>query len=383
MGGFLYTLLIGFLGALLFFVLLIVGGYFGVKFWFRWKFGKILEQFKDFGGAMAPAMVPPMRLSFHREDDLNWADEEALKRDTAFLIAEGFQRAGDFEAEESPVSMRAFVHTEKQIWAAIQSVYGMKQWTDLVTRYADGTTCTFANLADHGMDRPPWRTAYFLTDTPIPDLLERCLADRPQGKAMLPASAGDFPQVVSDAYAREMDWRMERGGVTTEEIERTLARDNQTAEPQSIRMIQFGWTQAISTFLDDQCRERFLEDGGVSAREWEEVRDRVLVIHDRTPAHVLLGVLSDVDDDDEKAPPKDLWSGAEDDSLDEPPRLQALRKQIAVDGPRTVFAELNAGLPEGRRSRKLGQVTVEAVTADLYVQPEWEDDDWDNEDEDE
>ncbi len=380
MGGFLYTLLIGFFGALLFFVLLLVGGYFGVKFWFRWKFGKILEQMKNLGGAMAGAMVPPMRLTFHRDDDLNWADEEALNRDTAFLLAEGFQQVGDFEGEETSVSMRAFVHTENHIWAAIQSVYGMKQWTDLVTRYADGTSWTFANLADHGMDCPPWRTANYLPDSPIHDLLERCLADRPQGKAMLPASAGDFPQVVSDAYAREMDWRMERGGVTVEEIERTLARDNQTAEPQSIRMIQFGWTQAISTFLDEQCRERFLEDRGVSAREWEEVRDRVLVIHDRTPANVLFDLLPGAEDDDE-SPQEDLWSGAEDDDADEPPRLQALRKRIAVDGPRTVFAELNAGLPEARRSRKLGQVTVEAVTADLYVQPEWEDD-FDDDDDD-
>lgn len=378
MGDFLYVLLIGFLGALLFFVLLIVGGYFGVKFWFRWKFGKYLEQLKDFGGAMAPAMVPPMRLNFHRDDDLNWADEEALKRDTAYLLAEGFQQVGDFEAEESPVSMRAFVHTEKRIWAAIQSVYGMKQWTDLVTRYADGTTCTFANLADHGMDRPPWRTAYFLPDTTIPDLLERCLADRPPGKAMLSASAEDFPEVVSDAYAREMDWRMERGGVTVEEIVRTLAKDNQMAEPHSIRMIQFGWTQAISTFLDDQCQQKFLEDGGVSAREWEEVRDRVLVIHDRTPANAFADLL--FEDDDDESSPEDLWSGAEDDDADESPRLRALRKRIAVDGPRTVFAEINAGLPEGRRSRKVGQVTVEAVTADFYVLPDWEDDNFDDDD---
>lgn len=379
MGDFLYVLLIGFLGALLFFLLLLVGGYFGLKFWFRWKFGKILDQLKDFGGAMAPDMVPPMRLNFHREDDLNWADEEALKRDTAFLLAEGFQQVGNFEGEETPVSMRAFVHTEKHILAAIQSVYGMRQWTDLVTRFADGTSWTFANLADHGMDCPPWRTAHFLPDLSIPDLLERCLADRPQGKAMLPASTADFPQVVSDAYAREMDWRMERGGVTVEEIERTLTKDNQTAEPQTIRMIQFGWRQVISEFLDDRYQQKFLEDGSISASEWEEVRDRVLVIHDRTPADAFFNLLIEYNDDEPS--PEDPWPGAEDDDADESPVLRALRKRLVVESPRQVFAELNAGLSEGRRSRKLGQVTVDAATADLYVLPEWEDDDdWDDED---
>lgn len=381
MGAFLYTLLIGFLGALLFFVVLIVGGYFGLKLWIRWKFGKAFEQFKQFGGVMAQAMVPPMRLTFSRDNELMWADEEALKRDTAFLLAEGFEQVGDFQAAETPVSMRGFVHPQQRIWAAIQSVYGMKQWTDLVTRYEDGTTCTFANLADHAMDRPPWRTAYFLPGLAIPDLLERCLADRPTNKAMQPVSATDFPHIVSEAYAREMDWRMERGGVTEEEIERTLAKDNQTAEPRTVQIIQAGWKNAISTFLDDESRNRFLDESGLSARDWEDVRDRVIVIHDRTPAEVLFGALyrDDAEVEDEDSPPTDLWTGPEIDAEDASPRRRALRKRLSVENPRFVFAELNADLPEDRRSRKLGQVALPSVTADLYVLPEWDEDEYDEE----
>lgn len=386
MGAFLVTLLIGFLGALLFFALLIVGGYYGLHFWLRWKFGKAFDQIRQLSGMLTPSLVPPLRLSFRPETDLQWADEEALRRDTAFLIAEDFQQVGDFQGEESPVSLRAFVHPERRIWAAIQSLYGIKQWTDLVTWYEDGTTFACANLEDHGMDRPPWRTARFMPELSIPDLLEQFLAERPANKAMRPVSSADMPQVVSEAYAREMDWRIERGGVTAEEIARTLASDHQTAEPQTIRMIQAGWKSAISAFMDVQCRKRFLDDGSLSAREWEEVRDRILVVHDRTPAETLQFALCPDDEEgesDDVEPPRDLWSGPEDENEEEgvSPRLKALRQRLEVDNPRTVFAELNAELPESRQSTKLGQVSFNSVTADLYVRPEWDNAEYEDDDE--
>ena len=372
MSNFLYLLMIAFLGAMLFFVVLIFGGYFVVRFWLRRKFGSIMEQLQQMGGALGAPTVPPFRMTLAPDDDLNWMDEAALERDTEALVAAGFERDGDYLGEESPVSVRTFLHKDHGILAAIQSLYGMKQWTDLVTLYADGSACTFCNLADHGMARPPWRTAKFLPDVTVDELLEQHLAERPAGKPIRTVARDDLARIYSECYAREMDWRIERGGVTEEEIHATLATSGQTAEPDTVRVIQDGWKLGISNFLDEQAQEQLLKEDRLSAREWEESRDRVLVIHDRTPASVLYEGLGgeDEEEDDGNDAATELIDSSYDGDADDSPRLRMLVRRLKTENPRDVFAELNKQRPAAARAKLLSSLPVLMVTADVYVEAE-------------
>lgn len=309
------------------------------------------------GGTGTPqnAAVPPLRLNFVPSNNLRWADRRALFRDTETLLEAGFEEVGDFRGREAPVALRAFVHPDLCIWAAIQCLNGKQQWTDLCTWYDDRTTCAFANLADHGMDRPPWRSAEFHPKLSLPELLVAFVKHRPTDRPMIRVAAADMPRIVSDAYAREMDWRIERGGITADEIERISARQGKSVAPDVIDTIQQAWRRKISDFLDRQCLNQFLKDTDRTADDIEEIHERLFVVHDRTTAEDLESLLSLCDADNELATELPDWE----DRLNEA-------------APRAVFAELNLSLPAHRRARKLSRIEIPPVTADLYLRPEWD-----------
>ena len=93
----------------------------------------------------------------------------------------------------------------------------------------------------------------------------------------------------------------------------------------------------------------FVNGGGISAREWQHARERVLVVHDETPLRSLS---------------RCLVRGA---FLTEELKRR-LKKTRARTSPRAQFAELNDALPASERYKKIGSV-LKPSPADIYRAP--------------
>src|SRR5262249_67199 len=100
--------------------------------------------------------------------------------------------------------------------------------------------------------------------------------------------------------------------------------------------------------LEESLRENFLKGNTVSAAEWEKIRNRLLIIHDRLPPDWISEELLELDGEGEYVDPGVFDSG--------PSR-------------RGAFADYNNALPGHRRFRKLGEVPA-PISADVYCAPE-------------
>jgi hypothetical protein len=206
------------------------------------------------------------------------------------------------------------------------------------------------------------------------ELLDRFLADRPQGEKR-PSPPGEFADRLQHAYAEEMDWMAERGGPSEEEIRAVAGADGSEVAPETVRLIQMGWRRHFNEFRAEQLRERLLATGGVSAAEWETIRERLVFVHDRLEADELLGYFGvAVAEDDEEPEDEEQDAEAERDEEEEAElRREKELRAIAASGcpAREAFARMNAAMPAARQYKKHGEVD-QPLPADVWLQPEEE-----------
>jgi hypothetical protein len=91
-----------------------------------------------------------------------------------------------------------------------------------------GFTVTTAP-AGGSLDQPPGRSKIFDRNLSLRQAYERLLAERPAGP-YIPVDATNFVSLTEEEYARDMDWRMTRGGVTEDEVRREAAAMHITSE---------------------------------------------------------------------------------------------------------------------------------------------------------
>jgi len=178
-----------------------------------------------------------------------------------------------------------------------------------------------------------------------------------------------------------MDWRIQCGGPTAEELHTIIAAGNGEAshsqeearrpitsagELEMIDQIQSTWLCRINEFYDVQLRERFIVTSGISALKWDRIRDRVIFIHDKLTAadlaeHLEQYLYSTSDSDAEP--------DFEDEEYDR--ICDDLAEQLKTESARVVFSESVTRQTTPERHTQLGTVS-EPVEADVWQAPEFD-----------
>lgn len=336
--------------------------------WLAYKLWQIRRTFRNLMASLGEidvAAVPPLRVHLRRVGKPDWEDRDRIELLAGPLRAAGFQDVGIFAVEPAPgLEVMALVHPQHEAYAAVyrqESLPGSPQtrvWLDIVSRYADGREVTYST-SEHVslLDAPPYKQSQPLPGASAAELLERFLRERPPG-ARRPADAASFVECFESAWARECDWRAERGGLTEEEIRRLGSRDGGEASEEAISRVRMQWQVAINGHYQDQLQDAFLASGKVSAREWERYRDRIVFIHDRLSWDEVVRLASlgfgvDPDDEEDRGHPR--WKEAE--------------RLAAGFAPREAFARMNELLDAPARFERIGQMT-EPIAADAYLMPE-------------
>jgi hypothetical protein len=338
-------------------------------FWLRSKWRGLKEGLmglaKAFGGG-----VPPFRINVTPAEEPIWERAEAAAAATKAMESLGYSTIGDFEIDEmGDVLLRAFVNPEQCSYCAMYEHDAAGMFADFVVTYEDATALTVSTSPDQGMDRPEFATMVrlqlSLEDEPeasVKQMHERLVQER-GGRPAIPAAADLFKTVFEDSYHKEMDWRIERGGPTAQEVRNAAAAGGQEEpDDEAIKMVQSTWQQAIGDFFDEQLREGFVEQSDMSAAEWEKARHRLQFVHDRTHQESLIGNLAWQmmdDDDDERDPHEDACD-----------RLRPVFEQAG--DVRAGYRAAQELLPENRRSTFHKSVT-EPLAADVWIGPDDDD----------
>lgn len=307
------------LGVVLGFVLLILL----VWFWLKWKFRSFAARFaEEFASAMAQmgGMAPPLRIDLEPLQEADWSDSDKADLITETLIELGYEPDGLFEAYAPlQIEIQGFRNSQSSSFAALYEIKQMDRLClDLVADLSDGTHITVSNAEDKGLDHPQFSRLIRLDqlDLSEPEQVREMharLLEELQGETTVDLTGQKFEDNFESFWAREMDWRMERGGVTTEEVIRISARNGEP-EPseEEIELAKRPWKQQIDNFITDQIRKDYLNNTNMSGKEWEETLDRLVIVHEHSEASHLIDTLTDTicyesdlddeDDDDEEDP---------------------------------------------------------------------------------
>lgn len=307
------------LGVVLGFVLLILLAW----FWLKWKFRSFAARFADeFASAMAQmgGMAPPLRIDLEPMQEADWSDGDKADLITETLIELGYEPDGLFEAYAPlQIEIQGFRNSQSSSLAALYEIKQMDRLClDLVADLSDGTHITVSNAEDKGLDPPQFSRLIRLDqlDLSEPEQVREMharLLEELQGETTVDLTGQIFEDNFESFWAREMDWRMERGGVTTEEVIRISARNGEP-EPseEEIELAKRPWKQQIDNFITDQIRKDYLNNTNMSGKEWEETLDRLVIVHEHSEASHLIDTLTDTicyesdlddeDDDDQEDP---------------------------------------------------------------------------------
>jgi hypothetical protein len=157
-----------------------------------------------------------------------WKDEDKWREAYNALESRGFRHAGNYRVPEIGVDVQFLLSDQDRAMSCIYNHPAAGVFMDIVTRYDDGTSVTFANRAASGLDQHPQLQNRFLGEIPPAELIERALHERPQ-QPMRVIREEDIVPDFCRVWKEYKEWRNKRG-TTAEEVERIYERLHQNQE---------------------------------------------------------------------------------------------------------------------------------------------------------
>lgn len=336
-----------------------------VWWWLRHKISGVVEAMS----ALAYAAPPPLRVTLESSTAAHdWGANVSTTFDE--LVALGYERSGDFTIPEmDDVAIRGFANAELGFYAAVYDHPQAGVIADLVCNLADHRHLTVSTAPDSGLQPPPSSTMVRLPLSPtnpgtVRELHER-LRVEVNGAPSIGAKTQLFELAFTEAYRAEMDWRIGRRGPTPDEIRRVAELAGaELPDDNAIDMIRAMWQSAIDDLIEEEVREGYLADASVSAKDWEDQRERIYIVHEHVARETVVDILA--------------WdmTGEEGEEGDEETLEQtqtaAIERLDAVFEGRDMrdgFARAQALLPAHRKYEWLGSVD-QPWAADVYLIPE-------------
>lgn len=128
------------------------------------------------------------------------------------LVRRGFEMVGSYVIPEmAALPVHFLARREECVIAVVYEHPKVGVWTDLATRYLDGTTFTITNTRmGSGLEARPGHETLRVPGLTTAALHIRLLRDRPK-KTPVEVRGADIPRVFADAYAEETAWRKGKG----------------------------------------------------------------------------------------------------------------------------------------------------------------------------
>lgn len=342
--------------------------WFGIKFLIKYFLKKLFTAIEK----MAGAGVPPFRISLEKADDIQWKKPKVVSGVVNVLETVGYHPIRDYRINEMPfVHLRALINSRTNSYAVVTEIQD-KLILDIASDFMDGDHVSVTTAPEAGLDRPDFSRlvrvpADLEKDPSAATTLHERMVEEQRGRPTIMATAAAFPKVFATAHAKEMDWRIARGGLTPEEVRRSCeVTGTEIPNDEAVEMVCQQWRNAISEFCDEQLRERFLKYvTKMSAAEWEDVRDRLYFVHEHSDRESVIEALALQLED------LDGSSDADDDGDDDMSEVvQARIRPLFAGVPvREAFVSAQDLLPAKQRYRRVASIKT-PYAADVYVEPE-------------
>ncbi len=219
--------------------------------------------------------VPPMRIHLREASHEIWGADAAVLEATCWIRAKGFEFISDYLIDEAPEArLRVFLSEDQLLVATIRqdSQELCRMSSSVLTWAIIGVAVSAIRPIPPSRSRRMRSASTFTTTSMMACIsCRRCLREPVSLLRSMVRGEWTLMRFVHSSrrpHAHEMDARIERGGLTIDEIRSTLEHSRQAVSPAEIEEIQWTWQDAIDRFLVDQSRKRFDD-----ADEWLAVHD--------------------------------------------------------------------------------------------------------------
>jgi hypothetical protein len=311
------------------------------------------DYFRELGGEFK---VPPMRIHLKSAPPDIWAGSENWVAEAAqWIESHSFDLVGSFILEERPESqLKVFLSDDQRLVAAI------RRDNPAAEAYVEFCFDLGENQRG-GVSNPPDATVPLPEDAIgehfhvglseglhiLPKMLQRA-RELAEEHGALKVQRTEIEEFFEAAHAAEMDARIERGGLTAEEIQVAFDNDQQSASPSEIEEIQWDWQEAIEHFLVEQSAK---------GAECADENGEVVAVHDGSLSFYLYRRFGDFYETESEIEPEDLQR-----------TLHELETLLRLFKPREAIARFRPLLPESLRFNLVDQLR-KPVEADLYLLP--------------
>lgn len=331
-------------GIVLLFVLLVVVGF----LYLRWKIRNLAKELGNLAAEGGMAGGPPTRMRLRTASSSEWEREEVQSNVETFDRL-GYERVSAYETPDMPgLKLLPYVSQDQKAYALVyHQPGGLGVWCDIYTKYADGSSLTVTSAARGGeLQHRPGNEKAYLPGSSSEQLHEVHQA-KLQDKPVRPATIEGFAQDFQKTYEDEMAWRAGKG-YSEDEIRAVAALDGENYSEEVFNLTKESLDAESASKLTEIMRRNYLKESGLSAADWEDQRDRLVIIHDKLSASDVVEEAAcwlDLDDD--------LYERAENSDLP----------------PRELMDWLNESQPSATRLQKVATL-YDPVTTDIWLGPD-------------
>jgi len=329
-----------------------------------WAFVRARRKIRDGMARMQAVTIfrAPARISLKRTEPFKWnKGQRAEQRVAAFRALGLVDVCGFTVSREATSRMFLLRHPVTGLLGIVQERDPAGTWSDVAFFQSGSSQPIYASnvLKKEHFFLFPGDPKIHLPDVTEAELVTSVWKAIEPGATSANVAAENAAAMLEEAYAAAADARLLRP-LEDFELRRLLKEKKMSCEDEEVSDVVFQRIKAeipsvIGGELRLACRDQFLREGGISAREWQQAKERLLIVHDRTPLHEL-----------GKRVDRVMLSLPEFCRPEMRKRLDASAKTSGP--PRAIFAELNAALPTWERYKKLGEVS-RPVPADIYCAP--------------
>jgi len=155
---------------------------------------------------------PPDHIYLLRVAEPSWRQDEARRLAETQLAAAGFAEAGVYVVREMPeLTLGLPAHAAEKAYAILYDHPRAGFWSELVTRFEDGSLATFTTLEPVEVDVPDGSLYVSEPKLPLSLLWRRMLTERPK-KPMLECTRARAAQDFEKGYAESIAYHKRRKG---------------------------------------------------------------------------------------------------------------------------------------------------------------------------
>ena len=217
-----------------------------------------------------------------------------------------FQSAGTFSTDQiNGLIIEGFVHANGYI-AVLYDHPQAGVFTDLVAKTQNNHWYVISSNSPQGMASPDNCSKVYLHIPPdeenlVSRLIEK-LAKEKQTNELCKWQPEDFRSTFEKAYNSEMQWRIQRGGVTDEEIFNVAELTGQEKpDDEILELVKDNWKMAIIGHVDEEVKDACLKTISMPPEEWKNKRERLFIIHSYSdPDNIACDVTYNLIEDEEE-----------------------------------------------------------------------------------